>query len=136
MRKKTAQIEAQIVERQEKGLVRNPALETAFKDIENLRDSLQQSTESLFNISVYITLYADSLDELNKLEGQISNLLESRLIYNKGATFQQLEAFNSVLPLANDQLEISSPMNSSPAASFFPFVSPSLTSDNGFVARH
>lgn len=133
LRKKTARIEAQILEREEKGLVRSPILETALKDIESLRDSLQQSTEKLFNISVYITIYAQSLRELNRLEEKIINLLESRLIYSKPASFQQLEGFNSVLPIAQDELGISSPFNSSPAASFFPFASSILTSDSGVL---
>jgi hypothetical protein len=47
-------------EEQEKGLVRNPQLETAINDVENLRDSLQQSEEKLFNTGVYITIYADT----------------------------------------------------------------------------
>ncbi len=133
LRRKAAQVEAQLIEREEKGMVRSPVLETALRDIESLRDSLQQATENLFNVGVYITLYADSADDLNKLEAKVNNLLESRLIYSKAAIFQQLEAFNSVLPLANDQMDVSSPLNSSPAASFFPFVSSSLTSDKGIL---
>src|SRR3989344_1417565 len=37
LRKKAAQIEAQINEGEEKGMVRNPVLETALRDVENLR---------------------------------------------------------------------------------------------------
>ena len=35
------------MEREEKGLVRDPMLETAYQDVENLRDSLQQAQEKL-----------------------------------------------------------------------------------------
>jgi len=133
LQRKVTQVEAQIMERQEKGMVRSPMLETAFKDIEQLRDSLQQATENLFNVSVYITIYADTLEELAGLESKITNLLETRLIYSKPAAFQQLEAFNSVLPQGTDQLEISYPLNSSPAASFFPFTSVNLTTDEGIL---
>ena len=45
LRKKTAQLEAQLIEREEKGLVRDPQLETAVQDIETLRDTLQQARE-------------------------------------------------------------------------------------------
>lgn len=133
LRKKAVRVEAQIMEREQKGLVRSPILETALKDIESLRDSLQQSRERLFNVGLYITVYANSLKELEDLEGKIINLLESRLIYAKPATFQQLEAFDSVLPMANDRLAISSPFNSLPASSFFPFSSSTLTADNGIL---
>ncbi len=133
LRKKTAQIESQIQEGTEKGYVRNPMLETAFQDVEKLRDELQQSREMLFNVSVYMTLYAESVEALNKLESEISSFLEGRLIYTKPAGFQQLEGWTSSLPLGLDKLEISTPLNTSPISSFFPFVSANLTSEDGIL---
>jgi len=139
LRKKTAQLQAQISEEEEKGLVRDPVLETALQDIENLRDSLQQAQEHLFSVGVYITIYGNDSASLTKAEEEIKSLLESRLIYTKTAVFQQLEGFSSVLPLGKDKLNITSPLNSSPASSFFPFVSVNLTSEEGImygVNRH
>jgi type IV secretory pathway VirB4 component len=139
LRKKTSQIEAQLLEREEKGLVRDPMLETAFQDIENLRDSLQQGREKMFNVGVYITIQADSSDELFKIEERINALFEGQLIYAKPAVFQQIEGFSSVLPLGLDKLTIWTLLNSGPASSIFPFVSTNLTSDEGIlygVNRH
>lgn len=139
LRKKTAQIEAQLLERQEKGLVRDPILETAFQDIEMLRDQLQQAQEKLFNVGVYIAIYADSLEELNKIEERLNSLFESQLVYVKPAVFQQLEAFISTLPLNVDKILVHTPLNSGPVSSMFPFVSVDLTSDEGIlygVNRH
>ncbi len=139
LRKKAAEVEAQINENESKGLVRNPMLETALRDIENLRDTLQQAEENLFSVGVYITLYAPDLKSLNNLEEQIQGILESRLVYAKPAVFRQLEGFTSVLPLGLDRLQIKTPMNSSPISSFFPFVSVNLTSEEGVlygVNRH
>ena len=133
LRKKTAQIQAQIMEREEKGLVRNPMLETAYQDVENLRDSLQQAQEKLFEVGIYITIYGDDLKELARLENLIVSLLESKLVYIKPALFQQLEAFSSVLPLGADKLAIRTPLNSGPASSVFPFISAELTSDEGIL---
>ncbi|MEK7192013.1 MAG: ATP-binding protein [Patescibacteria group bacterium] len=133
LRKKTAVVEAEISEQQEKGLVRNPMLETAYQDIESLRDTLQTGQEHLFKVGVYLTIYADTLENLNKLESEINYLLESRLVYAKPALFQQTEGFSSVLPLGADNLLVNSPMNSGPLSSFFPFVSASLTSDEGIL---
>ena len=133
LRKKTAQIEAQLLERQEKGLVRDPVLETAFQDIEALRDQLQQAREKLFNVGVYIALYADSLEELNDLENKINSLFESQLIYAKPTVFQQLEGFCSTLPLNTDKLLTHTSLNSGPVSSMFPFVSVDLTSDEGIL---
>jgi len=133
LKRKAAQIEAQIIEQQEKGLVRSPLLETAFQDVESLRDALQQARENLFNLAIYLTIYADDLDSLNKLEAKINNLFESRLIYSKAALFQQLEGWNSVLPFGVDHLLINTPMNSGPTSSIFPFISAELTSNDGIL---
>ncbi|HDH31261.1 MAG TPA: DUF87 domain-containing protein [Candidatus Wolfebacteria bacterium] len=133
LRKKTAQIEAQLLEKQEKGLVRDPLLETAFQDIESLRDSLQQARERLFNVGIYITIYGETIEELNSLEESINSLFESHLVYVKPAIFQQLEGVQSTLPLGQDKLLIHTPLNSGPVSSFFPFVSTDLTSDEGIL---
>ncbi len=133
LRKKATQVEAQLIEQEQKGLIRNPILETARQDIEGLRDSLQQSQQNLFQVGVYITLYGDTLDSLAKIESAILNLLESRLIYSKPAIFQQVEGLSSTLPTATDKLLIHTPLNSNPLSSFFPFVSLNLTSDEGIL---
>lgn len=133
LRKKAAQIEAELSDRQEKGFVRDPMLETAFSDIEALRDSLQQARERLFDTSVYITMYADSLKKLDDLEDTVINIFESKLIYAKPAIFQQIEGLTSCLPLGQDKLMITTPMNSGPVSSFFPFVSTELTSETGIL---
>lgn len=133
LRKKAAQVEAEIMDRQDKGYVRDPMLETAFGDIESLRDNLQQAQERLFDTAVYVTIYGDTLEKLQDLEDNIVNLFESKLIYIKPAIFQQIEGLVSTLPLAQDKLAIHTPLNSGPVSSFFPFVSMELTSENGIM---
>ncbi|OGY57336.1 MAG: conjugal transfer protein TraC [Candidatus Colwellbacteria bacterium RIFCSPHIGHO2_12_FULL_43_12] len=139
LRKKVTQVQSQVASNQEKGLVRDPVLETAMQDIEGLRDSLQQAREKLFNVSVYMTIYADSEKDLNRLEAEITNILDAKLINMKPANFQQINAMNSVVPLCTDEMEIHTPLNSGPVSSFFPFVSLDLTSEDGIlygVNRH
>ncbi len=133
LRKKAAQLEAQIIEKEEKGMVRDPLLETAFNDVDSLRDSLQQAREKLFNVGVYITLYGSTLDELTKLEGKIVSILENKLVYVKPAIFQELEGLASSMPMGLDRLDVTTPMNSGPLSSFFPFISADLTSDKGIM---
>ncbi len=133
LRKKTAQIESQINDQQEKGLVRDPLLETALKDVEALRDNLQQAQEKLFSVGVYIALYGDTEDELAKLESKIQTLMEAQLVYIKPALFEQLEGLFTVMPLGEDKLSVTTPMNSGPLSSFFPFISEDLTSDQGIM---
>lgn len=139
LRKKVAQVQSQISMREEKGLVRDPILDTAYRDLEELRDKLQQAQEKLFNFGLYITIYATTEEELNKSEQEIRAMLESKLVYAKPALFQQEEGFQSILPLNQDKLLIHNYLNSAPISSAFPFVSFDLTSNKGIlygVNRH
>ncbi len=131
--KKVAEVQSQIMERESRGQVRNPMLDTAYQDLENLRDQLQQAQEKLFDVGLYITMYGDSESELDKMESEIKSILESKLVYVKPALFQQEQAFKTVLPLGTDQLEVHSKLNSSPLSSLFPFISFDLTSDKGIL---
>lgn len=133
LRRKVTQVQSQVSDREAKGLIRDPILETAFHDLEGLRDKLQQATERLFNFSLYITLYGSTEEELNKLEAEIKALLEAKLVYTKTALFQQKEGYQSSLPLNNDQLNIETFLNSAPVSSTFPFVSFDLTSNKGIL---
>lgn len=133
LRKKVAQVQSQISMREEKGFVRDPILDTAFHDLENLRDQLQQGSEKLFNVGIYLTIYAATNDELNKAEAEIRSVLEAKLVYTKPALFRQEEGFQSTLPLATDLLENHSFLNSSSVSSTFPFVSADLTSNKGVL---
>jgi type IV secretory pathway VirB4 component len=137
--KKVAEVQSQIMAREEKGLVRDPILDTAYQDLETLRDQLQQAQEKLFDVGVYITIYGATTEELDKAESEIKSMLESRLVYVKPALFQQEQGFKSVLPIGIDALAVNSKLNSSPLSSIFPFVSFDLTSDKGIlygVNRH
>ena len=131
--KKVAEVQSQINTREAKGLVRNPMLDTAYQDLENLRDQLQQAQERLFDVGLYLTIYADSDGELDKIESEIKSILESKLVYVKPALFQQEQGFKTTIPLATDELKVYSKLNSSPLSSLFPFVSFDLTSDKGIL---
>ena len=131
--KKVAEVQSQINARDSKNLVRDPMLDTAYADLENLRDSLQQATEKMFDVGVYISIYGDSEGELDKTESEIKSILEAKLVYVKPALFQQEQAFKSVLPIGDDQLNVHSKLNSSPVSSLFPFISFDLTSDKGIL---
>jgi len=131
--KKVAEVQSQINAREKKGLVRDPMLDTAYQDLESLRDNLQQAQEKLFDVGLYLTIYGDTDDELDKIEAEIKSILESRLIYVKPALFQQEQGFKSVLPIATDLLAVHSKLKSSPLSSIFPFVSFDLTSDKGIL---
>ena len=137
--KKVAEVQSQIAVRESKGLVRDPMLDTAYQDLEGLRDNLMQAQEKMFDVGLYITVYADNENDLFKIESEVKSLLDSKLVYLKPALFQQDEAFKSVIPLGTDILNIHQKLNTAPLSSLFPFVSFDLTSDKGIlygVNRH
>ncbi|MBI3305901.1 DUF87 domain-containing protein [Candidatus Nomurabacteria bacterium] len=131
--KKVAEVQSQINVREAKGMVRDPMLDTAYQDLEGLRDNLIQAQEKMFDVGIYITIYADNELELFKLENEIKSMLESKLIYIKPALFQQEDGFKSVIPINNDLLNIHQKLNSEPLSSVFPFISFDLTSDKGIL---
>jgi type IV secretory pathway VirB4 component len=137
--KKVAEVQSQINSREEKGMVRDPQLEAAYRNLESLRDKLQQAEEKLFDVGLYIAIYGNSEADLNKTESEIKGMLDSRLIYIKPALFQQEQGFRSIIPTNTDELLVHSKFNSSPLSSFFPFTSFDLTADTGIlygVNRH
>jgi conjugal transfer ATP-binding protein TraC len=133
LKNKVGALQAQLSADSEKGAPRDPVRETALADIEGLRDSLTQGTEKFFQFALYITFYADDLEELDRTSDTIEDILGSRLVFSKRVFYQAEQGFNSTLPLNNDEMYIAFNMNSSPIASSFPFVSSELTSDNGIL---
>lgn len=133
LKKKAGALEAQILSDAEKGAPRDPLRETALRDIEQLRDDLTQGIEHFFQFALYVTIYAGSKEELDKVSEEIESIFGSKLIYTKRVFYQAEQGFNSTLPLGNDELMITFNMNSSPIASSFPFMSAELTSDNGIL---
>lgn len=131
--KKVAEVQSQINIKAEKGEVRDPQLEAAYRNLEELRDKLQQAEEKLFNVGFYLSLYGENESEINKVENEIRGILDARLIAMKPALFQQEQGIKSILPLATDELLVHSKFNSEPLSSFFPFTSFDLTSDTGIL---
>lgn len=131
--RKVAEVQSQMMTREEKGMVRDPMLETAFEDLESLRDDLMQAEEKMYEVGLYITIYAKDDSDLDKVEREIKGLLESNMIQVRPALYQQDQAFISNLPLGKDELKVTTKINTSPLSSTFPFVSFDLTSDSGIL---
>jgi len=133
LRKKVTEVSSEILEREEKGLIRDPALETAYRDIETLRDNLMTAQEKMFRFGLYITIYETSEKELRDTELTLRSIFESRLIYIKPALFKQKEGFISCNPYGMDLLEVHTPMDTAPLSTCFPFISFDLSSNEGIL---
>ena len=133
LRNKVGELEAQLIAEAEKGAPRDPLRETALRDIEKLRDDITQGIEHFFQFGQYVTMYARSEVELDRLTDRIEGLIASKLVFSRRALYQTEAGFNSTLPLFSDQLNTYLNINTSPIASAFPFVSSELTSDSGVL---
>jgi type IV secretory pathway VirB4 component len=133
LKKKVGVVEAQISGDAESGKPRDPVAETALRDIEQLRDDLTQGIEHFFQFGFYCTFYSTDKEELDRVTANVESTFGSMLIYTKRAYFQAEQGFNSTMPLANDELQITFNMSTSPIASSFPFTSAELSSENGIL---
>ncbi len=133
LRRKITQISSELLERQEKGLIRDPALQAGYGDIENLRDKIISAQEKMFRFGFYITIYETTEEKIRETETSLRSIFESRLIYIKPALFRQKEGFISTSPYGLDLLSINIPINTEPLSTIFPFTSFDLSSDNGIL---
>ena len=133
LRKKVTQLEADISLNAEKGRIRNPETDAAIQDAEELRDQLQLGYEKFFRFGLYVTLWADSLDELNYVQHKIETMFGQLMIFSKVATSQQEQGMNTTMPMATDQLQIRRNMNTSAISTPFPFTSADLTQERGIL---
>ncbi len=133
LKSKVGKIQASLTLNQEKRGPRDPALETAYRDVEGLRDAIQQGVEKFFSVGVYAQIYADNKDDLEKYSQAIEGLLNQQNIILKRSALQMDDGFNSCLPILKDDLQIHTNMNTSPLSASFPFVSSELSSDTGIL---
>jgi conjugal transfer ATP-binding protein TraC len=133
LKSKVGKIQASLQINTERGAARDPALETAYRDVEGLRDAIQQGVEKFFRVGVYISIYADNVDELEKSSQAVEGILNQQNIMMKRAALQMDDGFNSSLPILKDDLSVLNNMNTSPLSACFPFVSSELSSDTGIL---
>ncbi|MDO4219777.1 MAG: DUF87 domain-containing protein [Candidatus Saccharibacteria bacterium] len=131
--KKVTQLEASMNINREKGKVRDPELEAAISDAEELRDQLQVGAEKFFRYGLYVTIYADSLDELQFVQHKIETIFGQQMVFSKVASSQQEQGMNTTMPQCTDQLQIRRNMNTGAISTSFPFTSADLTQEKGIL---
>ena len=133
LRKKVTQLEASASINSERGKVRDPAIEAAINDAEELRDQIQVGAERFFRFGLYVTLWADSMDELNFVQQKIETIFGQQMVFSKVASSQQEQGLNSTVPQMSDQLQIRRNMNTGAISTSFPFTSADLTDNSGIL---
>jgi type IV secretory pathway VirB4 component len=133
LRKKITELETQRAIDREAGKIPDAAVEAALSDAQNLQDQLVKGVEKFFQLSFYLTIPAQSLEELNYVTADLMQSLATLLLIPKVASLQMEEAFSSCIPQGLDKLMITRNMDTTSIATTFPFTSSMLSSDEGIM---
>lgn len=133
LKSRLAQMEAQWQLNQQKGLVKDPELETAMEDANKLRDSIQRGEERFFQFGLYMTVAHETIEGLNDLVEKVEAMLGGTLIYTKTTNLMMEQGFKTTTPLCNDYVQVTRNMDTSALSSTFPFTSSDLTTNDGIL---
>ncbi|MBU1016680.1 MAG: DUF87 domain-containing protein [Patescibacteria group bacterium] len=133
LRRKIAEMEATLNADTERGRIVDPGVTAALEDAKSLQEQLVKGIERFFQFSFYITIPADSLEELNSVTRKVEATLGSLMLISKMCTLQMEEAFQSTIPTCIDKLLITRNMDTTSVATTFPFTSSELTANEGIL---
>lgn len=133
LKRKIGEMEATIEGDMKAGKVVDPTVQVALDDAMSLQAELAKGAEKFFQFGLYITVPADTLEELNQLTKQIDSILSSLLIIARQATLQMEEGFKSTLPMFYDKLGVWRNIDTTSLAMTFPFSTASLTKNEGIM---
>jgi type IV secretory pathway VirB4 component len=133
LRRKISEMEATLQSDAEQGLEPDPKISASLEDAIALREELARGLERFFQFGLYITLAADTLEELESKSKELSSLLASNLLVVKAATLQMEDGYKTTLPTGIDKLFITRNMDTTSLASTFPFTSYEISHPNGIL---
>ncbi|MBP9690855.1 ATP-binding protein [Candidatus Woesebacteria bacterium] len=133
LKRKIGEMQATVEADMKTGKVVDPTVQVALDDALSLQAELAKGAERFFQFGLYVTIPADTKDELDSVTKEIDSTLSSLLIVSKQATLEQEEGFKSTLPLFRDELNEWRNMDTTSLAMTFPFSTASLTRNEGIL---
>ncbi len=133
LRRKITEMEAEISTDIQRGRLVNPATQAKLEDALNLQADLVKGEERFFQFGLYVTISAETKEELDRINKNLEAALGSLLMVSKRATLQMEEGFVTGLPIGEDRLNITRNMDTTSLATTFPFVSSDLSDDKGVM---
>ncbi len=133
LRRRLAEMEAEINTDIERGRIPQAATEAALEDAKTLQAQLVKGAERFFQFSLYISISAESEKELNTVTSQVQSMLASLLIISKVASLSMEDAFKTTLPYCKDKLMITRNMDTTALSTTFPFTSSELSDNQGIL---
>ncbi|MCR4326886.1 MAG: ATP-binding protein [Candidatus Roizmanbacteria bacterium] len=133
LKRKIGEMEATIEGEVRSGKVVDPTVQVALDDALSLQAEIAKGAERFFQFGLYITIPADTKEELETKTKEVSSMLSSLLVISKRAVLEAEEGFKSTLPLFMDQLAVWRNMDTTSLAMTFPFITSSLSEDKGIL---
>ncbi len=106
----------------ERGSLADLGVAAAAEDAHQLASRLARGESRLFRAGLYLSVSADSKDELDDACARVRALCASQLLSCVPASFRPLEGWLSTLPLALDRLRLRRTFDSESLAASFPFA--------------
>src|SRR5574344_1197933 len=116
LRRKITEMEAEISTDIQRGRLVNPATQAKLEDAMNLQADLVKGEERFFQFGLYITIFAESENELDRINKNIEASMGSLLLVTKRATLQMEDGFITGLPLNSDRVNINRNMDTTSLA--------------------
>ena len=117
----------------DKWLINDPAIEAQIQDVEELRSKLTRGQEKYFHFGLYITVYAESEEKLNKIGKDIETILAGRNVLQKQSFLRAEPWFITTGPFAKDELWVYRNISTGGLSTTFPFSSSTLSHDDGIL---
>ena len=133
LKKRLTQLHSERSMNAEKGLLNDPAIEAQIQDVEELRHKLTRWEEKYFHFALYITIYAESDDQLNKIWKDIETILAWRNVLQKQSYLRAEQGFISTGPFCKDDLGVYRNISTGWLSTTFPFSSSTLSHDDGIL---
>lgn len=133
LKKRLTQLNSERSMNAEKGLVNDPAITAQIQDVEELRHKLTRWEEKYFHFGLYITIYANGEEELDKVWRDIETILAWRNVLQKQSYLRTEQWFLSTGPFAKDELWVYRNISTGGLSTTFPFSSSTLSHDDGIL---
>lgn len=133
LRKRLTQLYSERSINAEKGLINDPAIDAQIQDVEELRQKLTRWEEKYFHFGLYVTIYAEEEDKLNKIGKDIETILAGRNVLQKQSYLRSEQGFITTGPFALDELSVYRNISTGGLSTTFPFSSSTLSHDDGIL---
>lgn len=109
----------------------SPDLLKAQEEANRILTDMTSRNQKMYLVTVVVTLFADSTEELEKLTKSIQTIAAKYLCSMKKLNYQQEQGLTTALPLASNKIQIKRLLTTESASLFIPFAAQELSQPNG-----